>query len=134
MSETKPGIKTGHALNSDRNNEEGEQMEYGNVMNQAMTPPQFRSNVPSLDPPPVNGRITEAVQSIVRVSDHLQQEVGLLEQRLSGVLRPAGPAGGPVAKPANVAPSPLASGLEEMHERLYGLLGHVQSLTARVDL
>lgn len=91
-------------------------------------------NIPTDVPTPAGGRVSEAVQSLIRTADHLQQEIGLLEQRLGGVLRPASPTGGASTKQANVAPSPLAAGLEEIHERLYGLLGHLQSVTARVDL
>lgn len=86
------------------------------------------------EPLPSNGRVTDAIAALVRTSDNLAQEVAVLEQRLGGVLRPAGPTGSANTNKANVAPSPLASGLEEIHERLYGLLGHIQSLTARVDL
>jgi hypothetical protein len=74
------------------------------------------------------------LQCIVRATNSIQQEVSVLEQRLAGVLRPASPQGGASTKAANVTPSPLASGMEEIHEQLYALLGYVQSLTARVDL
>ena len=86
------------------------------------------------DAPPVNGRVTEAAQNIARAADQLHAEVSALEQRLSCVLRPAVPQASATQKSANITPSALAANLDEIHERLYGLLGYVQSLTARVDL
>lgn len=104
---------------------------YGNAVEK--TPMQFRSNQTEVAPPPL-GRISEALSALSRVSENLHQEVVALEQRLSGVLRPTGPAGGSSPTPAKTTPSPLASGLEETHERFYALLGRLQDIAARVDL
>jgi hypothetical protein len=82
-----------------------------------------------------NSGIGEQLGVADHVSQQLGQELAALESRLASVLRPSMPSGANEGQQqARPTPSQLACGLRELNERLYGLLGRVQDINARVDL
>ena len=82
---------------------------------------------------PPMGRVAEAEQETRRLLDALGQALNGLENRISPILRSAEPSGVGNAEKAQREPSPFATALLESNQKLYGLIGFVQDLSARVD-
>lgn len=82
---------------------------------------------------PPTGRLTEAEQETVKLLEALGQAVQRLEQRIAPILTPAGPTGVGTGEKAQREPSPFAGALIANNQKLYGLIGYVQELSARVD-
>lgn len=92
----------------------------------------YATNATEIAPP--MGRVAEAEQETRKLLEALQQALNGLEQRISPILRSAVPAGaGNGAANAQREPSPFASSIIANNQKLYGLIGYVQDLSARVD-
>lgn len=89
----------------------------------------------SVPPQAPIGRVTEAYETARRLAEGLHQELGALESRIGSVLRPGVPVGNNSGvEKTRSEPSSLGGGLEGLNLALHALIGHVQSLQARVDL
>jgi hypothetical protein len=85
------------------------------------------------DPPPPQGHIYETLTGTSKLVEALNQELSALEQRISIVLRSAGPSSGQ-ANTKSVETSQLAATIETVNARLSEQIEYVRSLNARVDL
>ena len=99
----------------------------------AIVPGNYHMNATESAPPPPLGRVAEAEQETRKLVEALGQALQGLENRISPILRSAGPSGVGNAEKAQREPSPFATALLESNQKLYGLIGFVQDLSARVD-
>lgn len=92
-------------------------------------------NTYPVDAPAPAGRVVEAMADQERLVLALHDEIGTLEARLTGVLRPAAP---PTpqgnATGAAAQPSPLAINLMQGNEQLHRAVSRIRELIARSDV
>jgi hypothetical protein len=80
------------------------------------------------------GHVPSELNEYEKLVATLRDELGVLEGRISGVLRPIPPETGNGSATPSPVRSAVAEGMASCNASLYGAIAHVRALAARADL